>query len=127
MKNNYVLKKSILKVISLKWNFGFLKENIKKKLLLRICGSLSSLKTNKNGQMCQRYTICCNKLPPTNTCRIMDKNFYLLNMNKESRKVFLLQPIVSFYFRKISDYLVRPKVYSLDRVIRSTKCGIKRC
>ena len=48
-------------------------------------------------------------------------------MNIESWKVFLLRPIASFYSRKISDYLLRPKVHSLDRVIRSTKCGIKRC
>ena len=48
-------------------------------------------------------------------------------MNEENRKVFLPRPIVSFYSRKISDYLVRPKLYSLDRVIGSTKCGKKRC
>ena len=48
-------------------------------------------------------------------------------MNIESWKVFLLRPIASFYSRKISDYLLRPKVHLLDRVIRSTKCGIKRC
>ena len=48
-------------------------------------------------------------------------------MNEENRKVFLPRPMVSFYSRKISDYLVRPELYSLDRVIGSTKCGKKRC
>ena len=48
-------------------------------------------------------------------------------MNEENRKVFLPRPMVSFYSRKISDNLVRPKPYSLDRVIGSTKCGEKRC
>ena len=33
-------------------------------------------------------------------CRIMNKNFYLLNINKETRKVFLPQPMVSFYVRE---------------------------
>ena len=53
----------------------------------------------------------------------MDKNFYLLNMNEENRKVFLPRPMVSFYSRKISDNLVRLKLYSLDRVIGITKCA----
>ena len=58
----------------------------------------------------------------------MDKNFYLLNMNEENRKVFLPRPMVSFYSRKISDNLVRPKLYSLDRVIGQlnvAKNGVK--
>ena len=29
--------------------------------------------------------------------------------------------------RKISSYLVRAKLYTLDRVVGSTKCGKKRC
>ena len=29
--------------------------------------------------------------------------------------------------RKISSYLVRTKLYSLDRVVGSSKCGKKRC
>ena len=48
-------------------------------------------------------------------------------MNEENRKIFLSRPMVSYYSRKISDYLVRTKLYSLDRVIGSTKCGKKRC
>ena len=57
----------------------------------------------------------------------MDKNFYLLNMNEENRKVFLPRHMASFYSRKISDNLVRPKLYSLDRVTGSTKWGKKWC
>ena len=57
----------------------------------------------------------------------MDKNFYLLNMNEENRKVLLPRAMVSLYVCKISDNLVRPKLYSLDRVIGSTNCGKKRC
>ena len=29
--------------------------------------------------------------------------------------------------RKISSYLVRAKLYPLDRVVGSTKCGKKKC
>ena len=49
-------------------------------------------------------------------------------MNEETKKVFLPRPMVSFTSpRKISGYLVRAKLYLLDRVVGSTKCGKKRC
>ena len=49
-------------------------------------------------------------------------------MNEETKKVFSPRPMVSFRSpRKISSYLVRAKLYPLDRVVGSTKCGKKRC
>ena len=48
-------------------------------------------------------------------------------MNEETKKVFSPPPMVSFRSRrKISSYLVRAKLYRLDRVVGSTKCGKKR-
>ena len=57
----------------------------------------------------------------------MNKNFNLLNMNEETRKVFLQRSIASFYSHEISDYLMRTNLSSLDRMLGSTKCGRKRC
>ena len=49
-------------------------------------------------------------------------------MNEETKKVFSAGPMVLFRSpRKISSYLVRAKLYPLDRVVGSTKCGKKRC
>ena len=49
-------------------------------------------------------------------------------MNEETKKVFSPRPMVSFRSpRKISSYLVRAKLYPLERVVKSTKCGKKRC
>ena len=49
-------------------------------------------------------------------------------MNEETKKVFSTRPMVSFRSpRKISSYLVTAKLYLLDRVVGSTKCGKKRC
>ena len=43
-----------------------------------------------------------------NLGRIVNQNIYLLNLNEESKKVFLPRPMVSFRSpRKISSYLVR--------------------
>ena len=63
-----------------------------------------------------------------NLARIINQKFYLLNMNEETKKVFSPLPMVSFRSpREISSYLVRAKLYPLDRVVGSTKCGKKRC
>ena len=63
-----------------------------------------------------------------NLGRIINKNIYLLNMNEETKKVFSPRPMVSFRSpRKISSYLVRAKLYPLDRVVGSMKCGKKSC
>ena len=49
-------------------------------------------------------------------------------MNKETKKVFSPRPVVSYRSpRKISSYVVRAKLYPLDRVLGLTKCGKKRC
>ena len=53
---------------------------------------------------------------------------YLLNMNEEVRKTFSPGPMVSFRSaRKLSSYLVRAKLYPLERKVGSSKCGKRRC
>ena len=48
-------------------------------------------------------------------------------MNEETKELSSPRPMVSFRSpRKISTYLVRAKLYPLDRVVGSTKCGKKR-
>ena len=47
-------------------------------------------------------------------------------MNEETKKVFLPRLMVSFRSPcKINSYLVRAKLYPLDRVVGSMKCGRK--
>ena len=59
---------------------------------------------------------------------MINQNIYLLNMNEESMKEFSPQPMISFRSpRKISSYLVRAKLYPLDRALGSMKCGKKSC
>ena len=51
----------------------------------------------------------------TSLGRIVSKNYYLLQMNDEVRKVFSLRPLVSFRSaRKLSSYLVGPKQYPVE-------------
>ena len=60
--------------------------------------------------------------------KIIRDNMYLLNMNEEVRKTFSPGPMVSFQSaRKLSSYLVRAKLYSLERKVGSSKCGKRRC
>ena len=59
---------------------------------------------------------------------IIHRNLYLLYMNQEVKNVFSPGPIVSYRSaRKISSYLVRAKLYRLERKVGSEKCGKSRC
>ena len=56
---------------------------------------------------------------------ILNKNYYLLQMNDEVKKVFSLRPMVSFRSaRKLSSYLVRAKLYPVERKVGSCKCNL---
>ena len=51
---------------------------------------------------------------------IVNKNYYLLQMNDVVGKVFSLRPIVSFRSaRKLSSYLVRTELYPVERKVGS--------
>ena len=59
---------------------------------------------------------------------LIHRNLYLLYMNQEIKNVFTPKPIVLFRSaRKISGYLVRAKLYPLEREAGSEKCGQSRC
>ena len=49
-------------------------------------------------------------------------------MNDDVKRVFTPKPMVLFRSsRKISSYLVRAKLYPIERTVGSLKCGSKRC
>ena len=49
-------------------------------------------------------------------------------MDKQAKKVFPVAPIVSFKIvRKLSSYLIRAKLYPLQRTVESLKCNKARC
>ena len=59
---------------------------------------------------------------------IIRKNLYLLNMDQKIKEVFSSQSMVSFRnARKLSSYLVRAKLYPLQRRVGSYKRCCNRC
>ena len=49
---------------------------------------------------------------------ILRRNMYLLNMNTEVKQTFTPVPMVSYRSsRKLSSYLVRAKLYPIDRIV----------
>ena len=63
-----------------------------------------------------------------NIGNIIRKNLYLLYMNEEAKKVSTPGPLISFRSaRKLSSYLVRAKLYPIERTVGSFKCNGKRC
>ena len=63
-----------------------------------------------------------------NIGRIINQNLYILYINEEVKSVFTPAPITSFRSaRKLSSYLVRAKLYPLERSVGSVQCKGKRC
>ena len=57
---------------------------------------------------------------------VLRRNKYLLNMNAEVKQTFTPVPMVSYRSsRKLSSYLVRAKLYPIDRIVGSKGCGKK--
>ena len=58
----------------------------------------------------------------------MKKNLQYLYADQEVKKVFTSAPFVSFSSaRNLKGFLVRSKVYPLERRVDSEKCNRKRC
>ena len=59
---------------------------------------------------------------------ILRWNKYLLNINAEVKQMFTSVPMVSYRSSgKLSNYLVRAKIYLIDRIVGSKGCGKKQC
>ena len=59
---------------------------------------------------------------------IIKKHIHLLCMNEEVKKVFQPGPMVSFQSpRNLSNYLVRAKIYPMEKKTKSCKCKGNRC
>ena len=58
---------------------------------------------------------------------IVNNNIYLLHMDQEVKTTFTLQPMVSYRsVHKLSRFLVRAKLYPVERKVGSCKCNGKR-
>ena len=59
---------------------------------------------------------------------IKDSQDLRIDMNEEVKSVFTPAPMISFRSaRKLSSYLVRAKLYPLERTVGSVQCKGKRC
>ena len=59
---------------------------------------------------------------------LINKHLNILYLDENAKEVFMPGPMVTFRSsRKLSSYLVRAKLYPLERVTGSCKCHGKRC
>ena len=59
---------------------------------------------------------------------VIRKHLYILYLSKEVKEIFTPGPMVSFRgARKLGSYLVRAKLYPIERSVGSFKCNGKRC
>ena len=63
-----------------------------------------------------------------NLSATLQNNFNILYSEEEVRTVFTASPFVAYRSaRSLKNFLVRSKVYPLERTVGSSKCGSKRC
>ena len=63
-----------------------------------------------------------------NLSQVIRKNLQLLYADEQVKKVFSPAPCVSFRStRNLKSYLVRSKIYLLERKVGSEKCKSKHC
>ena len=111
------------KDISNEWyfkiNLCFLKKNIQKNLLRKKWGGWNFVKKKqKQPRELRVYHLSWCTTPIKTFGKSHKYKFYLLDMNEETKRVFLPRPIFSRRStRNISSYLVRAKLYSLKRVV----------
>ena len=127
------------RLCSLEKDFNYHKLNMKEWFIKRgypesvIEKEMQKVHFSKQGQISKRaekgvpfvvtYHPLLNKLSS-----ILHRNIYLLYINLEVKNVFTPGPTVSYRSaRKISSYLVRAKLYPLERTVGSEKCGKSRC
>ena len=116
----------IWRITDLKWNLGFLKENIQNIKIRKVKFCKVGIKKAKGVKGIPFVVTYHSQLK--NLGKIINQNFYLLNMNEETKKAFSRWSMVLFTSPcEINSYLVRAKLYLLDRTVASTKCGKKRC
>ena len=59
---------------------------------------------------------------------VIRKHLYILYLSKEVKEIFTPGPMVSFRgARKLGSYLVKTKLYPIERSVGSFKCNGKRC
>ena len=85
---------------------------------------------NRRGGMIKGVPLVITYQPSLKSvATILYKHLYLLHIDKEVKKIFSVAPIIIFIkrARKLSSYLVRAKLYPLQRTVGSFKCNKPRC
>ena len=60
--------------------------------------------------------------------QLLNKHLHILHMNQENKNFFTPGPIATFCSEpKLSSYLVRAKLYPIERIVGLHKCKGKRC
>ena len=101
-------------------------ESVNEQEMKNVCFSeqgQKSKKVEKGVPFVVTYHPLLNKLSS-----VIHRNLHLLYMNQKVKNIFTPEPIVSCRSaRKICSYLVRAKLYPVERKFSSEKCGKSRC
>ena len=88
----------------------------------------SNIKRKSNSKTRKGIPLVVTYHPLLKSLSSIVNNIYLLHTDQEVKRTFTPQPMVSYRSaRKLSSYLVRAKLYPIERKVGSCKCKGKRC
>ena len=106
----------------------FYKRDYPKVLVETKMGKVKFSGYNRRNKREKKGIPLCDHPSLKNIGRIINQNLYILYMNEDVKNVFTPAPMISFRSaRKLSSYLVRAKLYPLERTVGSVQCKGKRC
>ena len=106
----------------------FYKRDYPKVLVETKMGKVKFSGYNRRNKREKKGVPLCDHPSLKNIGRIINQNLYILYMNEDVKNVFTPAPMISFRSaRKLSSYLVRAKLYPLERTVGSVQCKGKRC
>ena len=107
----------------------FLKREYPEKLISAEMDKVSNSERKSNGKTQKGIPLVVTYHPLLKSLSsIVNNNIYLLHMDQEFKRTYTPQPMVSNRSaRKLSSYLVRAKLYPIERKVRPCKYNGKRC
>ena len=102
-------------------------DNLVKKKMGKVCFSKSTGSKSKS-QESKGVSLVITFHPNFKLIgQLLNKHQHFLDMDQETKSIFTPWPMATFHSaRKLSSYLVRAKLYPIERIVGSHKCKGKR-
>ena len=103
-------------------------DNLMKKEIDKVCFSKSTGSKSKSQESKGVPLLITFYLKFKSIGQLLNKHLHILYIDQETKNVFTPRPMATFRSgRKLSSYLIRAKLYHIERIVGSHKCEGKLC